>query len=151
MSNIKKTLGVYPGSFNPFHIGHLDVLLQAKDVFDEVIVAVGLNPLKSQENRAELPPLKDKYNVKVDYFTGLLADYLNRVSYENDCEVFLIRGLRNGEDLQYEQNQIAFIKPMYPSLKTVFFICNREVEHVSSSAVRALKSFAGDEYKKYVV
>lgn len=146
-----KKIGIYAGSFNPFHIGHLDVLLQAKRVFDEVIVAVGINPLKTQENRATLPNLQDRYDVKVQHFTGMLSDYLNRVSYENDCEVFLIRGLRNGEDLQYEQNQMAFIRSDYPTLKTVFFICNRDVEHVSSSAVRALRQFSETEYKKYVL
>jgi len=146
-----KKLGVYAGSFNPFHSGHADVLRQALEVFDEVIIAIGRNPFKDNNDKEPFPtnnPILGK--AKVSFFDGLLSDFLNELDFNGESEVFLIRGLRNGEDLQYEQNQIQFIKEMYPKLKVVFFICDKKFEHISSSALRALKKISEPEYKKYV-
>jgi pantetheine-phosphate adenylyltransferase len=145
-----KKIGVYAGSFNPFHVGHADILHQALEVFDEVIVAIGNNPLK--DNGKEPFPFNNPIlkTAKVAVFDGLLSDYLKLLNDNNEnIEVFLVRGLRNGEDLQYEQNQLQFIKGMYSSLKTVFFICDKNFEHISSSALRALKKVSESEYKKY--
>ena len=151
MSNNRPKIGVYAGSFNPFHVGHADILHQALEVFDEVIIAIGQNPLKNNEEKEPFPKgNKILGNAKVVVFNGLLSDYMNRLDFDSECEVFLIRGLRNGEDLQYEQNQLQFIKEMYPSLRTVFFICDKKFEHISSSALRALKKISESEYKKYV-
>ena len=147
----KKTIGVYAGSFSPFHIGHADIVRQAVELFDRVIVAVGVNSEKSQVDKEPLPNLSN-LGVEQSNYNGLLADYLNFVEFENDdSEVFLIRGLRNGEDLQHEQNQLQYIKDMYPSLKTVFFICDKKVEHISSSSLRALKKVSPNDYIKYVI
>ena len=124
-NNIKKTVGVYAGSFNPFHCGHADILRQSLEVFDEVIVAIGRNPLKDNDKEPfpyGNPVLK---KAKVVEFNNLLSDFLKNLDLTTRGEIFLIRGLRNGEDLQYEQNQLQFIKGMYPSLKTVFFICDK--------------------------
>ncbi len=146
-----KRIGVYAGSFSLWHVGHANILRQAFDVFDEVIIAIGQNPMKSNTEKEPFPIGNTVLgNAKVVYFNGLLSDYLNTLDYEDEnSKVFLIRGLRNGEDLQYEQNQLSFIKEMYPSLKVVFFICDKKFEHISSSAVRALKTIAPKEYAKY--
>lgn len=149
---MKTKIGVYAGSFNPFHKGHLNILLQAQAVFDKVIVAVGNNPEKSQNEREPLPTLSFLKNVSIAHYSGLLADYLSQLDlYDSDVEVFLIRGLRNGEDLQYEQNQIQFIRDMYPSLRVVFFICDKHFEHISSSSLRALKKLSIKDYERYAV
>jgi len=148
---MKTKIGVYAGSFNPFHKGHLNILLQAQPVFDKIIVAIGKNPEKEQTEREPMPTLSFLKGVEVQYYDGLLADYLNLLDLNDDCEVFLIRGLRNGEDLQYEQNQIQFIKDMYPSLKVVFFICDKHFEHISSRALRALKKLSIKDYERYAV
>jgi pantetheine-phosphate adenylyltransferase len=151
---MKKKLGVYAGSFNPFHVGHLDILRQAQGVFDKVIIAIGRNPDKDGVEREEFPTNNPALNgASVVKFGGLLPDYLNQLDVEigEDYEMFLIRGLRNGEDLQYEQNQLQFIKEMYPSLKTVFFICDRKFEHISSKSLRALRVFSDKEYLKYAI
>jgi len=147
---MKRRIGVYAGSFNPFHIGHKDILDQARPLFDQIIIAIGDNPEKSNLNREPFPISIGDSKVAVSYYHGLLSDKLSSLDLNDDnVEVFLIRGLRNGEDLQYEQNQIQFIRDMYPSLRVVFFICNRNVEHVSSSALRALRKISPIDYKKY--
>jgi len=146
-----KRIGVYAGSFNPFHVGHADVLHQALEVFDEVIIAVGRNPEKDREVKEQFPTGSNVLgNAKVVNYSGLLSDFLNSLDFYSEDKVFLIRGLRNGDDLQYEQNQIQFLKEMFPSLRTTFFICNKKFEHVSSSALRSLKTFSEKEYQKYV-
>jgi len=151
MSNIKKTIGIYAGTFSPFHCGHADILHQAQNVFDEVIIAIGRNPSKDGIEKDPFPvghPVLG--NAKTVEFTGLLSDYLNSVEVSNeDAKVFLIRGLRNGEDLQMEQNQLQFIKEMYNGLKTVFFICDKKYEHISSSSLRMLRKVSETEYYKY--
>ena len=150
MSNIKR-IGVYAGSFNPFHVGHADILHQSQEVFDEVIIAIGQNPEKERSSVKfpyRHPILRD---AKVMVYEGLLSDFLNYLSFNHDdCEYFLIRGLRNGADLQYEQNQLRFIKEMFPSLKTVIFIGDSKFDHISSSALRALEKVSEKEYRKYV-
>ena len=151
MNNNKKRMGVYPGTFSPFHTGHANILHQALNVFDEVIIARGVNPSKSHIEMDEFPighPVLR--NAKVESFVGLLSDYLGTLDISGGAGVFLIRGLRNGDDLQYEQNQLQFIREMYPSLLTTFFICDRNFEHISSSALRDLKKVSPKEYQKYV-
>jgi pantetheine-phosphate adenylyltransferase len=148
-----KKIGIYAGSFDPFHVGHANILHQALAVFDHVIIAVGQNP--SKDNKETDFPVNNPVLGKAGVipFSGLLSDFLKyaKTNYigPDGGEVFLIRGLRNGEDLQYEQNQIQFIKGMYPELKVVFFICDKKHEHISSSALRALKKVSESEYKKY--
>lgn len=151
---MKKKIGVYAGSFNPFHVGHLDILRQAQSVFDEVIVAVGKNPEKEGTAREPLPINNPAlHGAKIVEYGGLLVDFLNalEVGYGENYEYYLIRGLRNGDDLQYEQNQLQFLKGMFPSLKTVFFVCDNKFGHISSSALRNLKKFSEKEYLKYVI
>jgi len=147
-----KRIGVYAGSYNPFHVGHADILRQALATFDEVIIALGRNPSKDGNEKEPFPVGHEILgNAKVVTFSGLLADYLNQVEVENDgAEVYLVRGLSNGDDLQMEQNQIQFIKEMSSGVKPVFFLADRRFEHISSTALRALKKFSESEYYKYV-
>jgi len=146
-------IGIYAGSFNPFHLGHYDILIQAEQVFDKVILAVGENPEKSYQQRTELPDSVKNSSVVIKY-NGLLTEMmaeLNKQDKYNSLPLTLIRGLRNGHDLEYEQNQIAFMKGLMPSLKVIFFICDPKYQHVSSSALRALRKFSEEEYNRYIV
>lgn len=153
---MKQRVGVYAGSFNPFHKGHLDIANQALVLFDKVVIAIGRNPAKDDVDRELFPynsvAIKDRFVVVP--FHGLLANFLNELDLQmgyQDSEIFLIRGLRDGEDLHYEQNQLQFIREMYPSLRTVFFVCDRKYEHISSSALRQLKKISPADYYKYVL
>lgn len=143
----KPKIGVYPGSFNPFHNGHYNILQKAERVFDKVIVARGVNPEKNEfAQDDEISPVL--YYRQKENFTGLLTDYLS--SKEKEAEITLIRGLRNGDDLAYEMNQISFMKDMKPNLKVVFFHCDREFEHISSSAIRNLEKIGKGYGEKYL-
>ena len=150
---MRKKIGVYAGSFKPFTVGHADILRQALQTFDEVIVAIGKNPEKADTGEFPFPvnnPILGRAHIS--HYNGLLSDFLNQLDNEcdGDDDIYLVRGLRNGADLQYEQNQIQFLKEMYAGLRVVFFICDKKFEHVSSTAVRALKKVSEKECLKYV-
>jgi pantetheine-phosphate adenylyltransferase len=147
LQQYKPNIGVYPGSFNPFHNGHYNILQKAEQVFDKVIIARGVNPEKDTfaEDKNISPAL---YYRQTESFEGLLTDYLS--SKEKEAHITLIRGLRNGDDLAYEMNQISFMKDLKSDLKVVFFHCDREFEHISSSAIRNLEKIGKDLSKKYL-
>ena len=149
----KPTAGLYAGSFDPFHVGHLDIVRQACDVFDEVIVAKGINPAKLNKetfNRHPLPIKRlEALGIRCTTYDTLLVDAIKK--WEQVYDVTLVRGLRNGSDLEYEQNIVAFLKGMYPEIKIVAFYCDPINRHVSSSALRDIEKFSQEEYDKYVV
>jgi pantetheine-phosphate adenylyltransferase len=141
-------IGVYAGSFNPFHLGHWDIYNQAAKQFDLVVVAVGRNPEKDGNKiHNEIPYADIPY---VDYYEGFLSEELKKWQKIHD-DVTLVRGLRNVHDLGEEQNLIAFVRSMYPELKVVYFLSRPEHQHISSRALRDIKKFSDAEYRKWLV
>lgn len=131
----RPNIAVYAGSFNPFHLGHLNIVHKASAIFDKVIIARGINPEKDAEtvqwNEAAL------LDYETAEFRGLLTQFIDvHAQYGN---VTLVKGLRNGDDLDYEVNQLRFMETMYPQLKVVFIQCDKEFEHISSTALRNLE------------
>ncbi len=129
----------YAGSFDPFTNGHLEVVLQASQVFSQVVVAIGENPLKKRHFAATtmIPAIEQTlflhhlHNVEVIAYQGLTITQAQ--AYQAD---FLIRGLRNGVDYDFEEN-LALINQTISGLKTIYFRASTTA-HVSSSAVMDL-------------
>lgn len=147
LKQYKPRTGVYAGSFNPFHNGHLNILEKAERIFDKVIVARGINPEKDTQINTSRPTGVLKYR-QVENFAGLLTDYIT--TKEEHIHITLVRGLRNGDDLAYEVNQLRFMEDMKPDLKVVFIRCDMQFEHISSSAIRNLEKIAKGLGSKYV-
>lgn len=137
---------VYPGSFDPLTLGHLDIIKRAADIFDELTVSVLDNkaktPLFSVEERVNIlkEATKDIPNVKVESFSGLLIDYARENGYHVS-----IRGLRAITDFEYEL-QIAQTNTMLSKgeLDTMFLTTSVEYSYLSSSGVKEIAAFGGD-------
>ena len=133
--------GIFCGSFNPFHKGHLDILQQAEKVFDKVIVAQGQNEDKQTADFSldSVPALK--YHEKVKY-EGSLFSFLDWQKKEKK-NLTLIRGLRNYHDLHDESGLFNFAKD-YTDVPFAYFISKSENVHISSGAIRKLTTLGKD-------
>ena len=138
----KPLIGVFCGSFNPFHKGHYNVLQKAEKIFDKVIIAFGKNPDKKERT---WPIPKVIQNHQMEEYTGLLTDFIT--SMQQDLVV--VRGLRNSTDFQYEQNQYRYIQELMPDIKIINIFCDKEFEHISSSGIRTLEKY--DKHYSYLL
>jgi pantetheine-phosphate adenylyltransferase len=147
-----ETLGIYAGSFNPFHMGHWDVAQQAAQIFDRVLVARGINPEKANVERYQFPEHvfdgHPKFFPTVKEFDGLVTDLVGGWE-RSGYDVTLVRGLRTVVDLTEEQNYIAFLRSLKPNIKVTYFLCHPEYQHISSKALRGLENLAPVEFGKY--
>ena len=127
-------IGVFTGSFNPFHIGHQNILEKAEKVFDKVIIARGINADKKNGDFNMLPKHLEYYQQEM--YHGLVTDFLKELKYP----ITLVRGLRNVKDFDYELNMSQYIKDINKGIDipTTLFVCDREFAHISSSAIKTL-------------
>ena len=136
---------VFPGSFDPITKGHEELVKRAAPLFDKVIIAIGVNSKKkylfSLEQRLEWieTVFKDFDNVEVDHFQNLTANYCKTVNAN-----YLLRGLRNASDFDYEKTISQINNIVGDGLETVFLISNPKYSHISSSVVRELIKGKGD-------
>lgn len=146
---MKKT-ALFPGSFDPFTKGHEDIVLRGLQIFDEIIIAIGYNSKKKRY--FEIDDMIEKIrscfmdfeNIKVDKYEELTAVYAHKHNAH-----YLLRGLRNTTDFEYE-NSIAMInKDLYNGLETVFLITSPAYAFISSSIVREVHMYGGD-VSKYI-
>jgi len=135
-------IGLFAGSFNPFHKGHYNVLQKAEQIFDKVIIAFGKNPDKHA--RTWEVPKTIGYR-QLEEYDGLVTDFVESLGYE----VTVIRGLRNSTDFQYEQNQYRYIQELKPDIRIINIFCDKEFEHISSSGIRTLEKFG--RHKQYML
>ena len=135
---------VFPGSFDPITIGHLDIINRGLKVFDEIIIGIGENADKkymfSSDKRTQFvrTVFKKKENVQVKTYSGLTVDFCKK----NNSN-FLIRGLRNPSDFEFEKS-IALTNRKISDIETVFFLTSVENSFISSSVVRELIRNKGD-------
>lgn len=143
-----KRIAIFPGSFDPITKGHESVVLRALPLFDEIIVAIGENTSKKEyfslEQRLEWirKTFENNPKVKVDSFSSLLVDYCREKGAK-----YVVRGLRNSIDFQYERNIALINQELYSDLETIFMLTKPEDTAISSSFVREILSFGGDVTK----
>lgn len=134
------SIGVYCGTFNPFHIGHQNILDKAEQLFDKVIVARGKNLKKENNTQYNMPALKNQI---ISY--DIIFDLIDLVKKNNtNCDIHIIRGLRNQYDIQTEDNLRKWILTYNKDIKFVYLFCDNEYEHISSSSLRELNSIGKD-------
>lgn len=139
------TRAIYPGSFDPVTLGHLDIIKRASKIFDELIVGVLNNnsksPLFSVEKRVKMlnDVVKDLPNVNVMSFEGLLVDFARKV----DAQI-IVRGLRAVTDFEYELQMSQTNTVLNENVDTIFFTTSLEYAYLSSSTVREAAYFGAD-------
>ncbi len=136
---------VYPGTFDPVTNGHIDIVRRATDLFDEVIVTVARNPVKTAmftvAERIEMlnESLKDFDNVLVDSFDGLIVDHAKEVG-----AVGIIRGLRAISDFEYEFQMALMNRKLNSKFKTIFLMPHEKYTYLNSTIIRNLAQFDAD-------
>lgn len=136
---------IYPGSFDPFTNGHLDMIRKAADIFDHVYIVIGVNSAKKRSFSAEGVAAAISKTLEENGFTncevcicsGLVAEYARIRGAD-----YMIRGLRNNMDYNYEENIAAVNKLINPDLEYIYFRANNIA--VSSSMVKELLSYGKD-------
>lgn len=154
---MRQKLGIFAGSFAPFTIAHRNILEKAERILGNgnVLVAIGCNPAKTSivDNTERADALAAKIGCPVTSYSTFLHELILQKEAEG-FDVVLVRGLRNGEDLAYEENQLKFIHEFLPKdyyLNTIFLMSDEEFKHISSSAVRQLETFRPGSGKEYIV
>ena len=136
---------IYPGSFDPVTLGHMDVIKRSYDIVDELIVGVLNNNAKtslfSVEERVKMlkEVTKDMKNVKIVPFEGLLVDFAKSMKAR-----VIIRGLRAITDFEYELQMSQTNHALLPDIETIFLTTSIEYSYISSTTVKELAAFGGD-------
>jgi pantetheine-phosphate adenylyltransferase len=140
-----KKIAVFPGSFDPFTIGHEAIIRRAISLFDEIIIAVGANALKknfySLETRKEMisKVFENDPSVTVDHYEGLTVDYCRKKGAG-----YLLRGLRTSADFEFERAIGQVNKAMAPDIESVFLLTGPEHSFINSTIVRDIIMNGGD-------
>ena len=142
--NARRRIGVFPGQFDPITNGHLDVIRRGRVLFDELIVAVGVNPDKHEmfalEERLEIARglVRDLPGVRVEKYLGLTVDFVRKVK-----ATAILRGIRDVSDLRYEF-QLALANRAVGGVETVFIMTGDQYALTSSSLIRQVVFLGGD-------
>jgi len=152
MNNSIPRFAVYPGSFDPITLGHLNVVARARQLFDELIVGIGVNAEKrtmfSGEERVDLvrKTTADMDNVTVRTFSGLA------VNFARECGAhIMIRGVRPITDIPAEMTMMMANRRLAPDVETLFMVADGELAHVSSSLIKQITPLAGrEELRKFL-
>jgi pantetheine-phosphate adenylyltransferase len=140
-----KKIALFPGSFDPFTNGHYDVVMRGAKLFDEVVVAIGNNSSKQRyipvEKMYEVMKhlFADQPNIKVQTFKGLTAEFAREIGAQ-----FLLRGLRNTTDFEYENTIAQANRHVNHDLESVFLITAPHLAAISSSIIREIHRFGGN-------
>ena len=147
--DLKKRVGLFPGTFDPPTVGHEEIIRQAVKLFDQLFIGVATNPEKEPllSLEARLSLLRELAgglsHVEVVSFGGLTSRFAREKGIG-----FLVRGLRNERDLAYERELAAANEELFPGLVTVFLLARRKNAFVSSRLVREIVAVGGPEAAK---
>lgn len=143
---MKKRIALFPGSFDPFTKGHEDIVLRGLELFDEIVIAIGYNSQKSVryfEIELMIDRIRktfEKYpNIRVESFAQLTAEFAKK-----NGASFLLRGLRNTTDFEYENSIAQINRELYNELESVFLITSPQFAWISSSIIREVHRYKGD-------
>ena len=140
---------IFPGSFDPITLGHVDIINRGVTLFDEIIIAIGENSSKdymfSIDERVAFieSAFKDNPKISVMNYSGLTIDFCKEIGVN-----FIVRGLRNPADFEFEK-AIAHTNRHLSTLETIFLLTSSQTSFISSSIVREIIRYEGD-YKKLV-
>ncbi len=138
-------IAVFPGSFDPFTNGHKNIVDRCIPLFDKIVVAIGVNTTKSHlfsvEQRVEAirKTFANSENVRVETFRGLTAEYCRSIGAR-----WIVRGLRNSIDFEYEQSIASMNKALNPEIETIFLFTDPALQPISSTIVREIHRSGGD-------
>jgi pantetheine-phosphate adenylyltransferase len=138
------SIAVYPGSFDPLTMGHVDIIHRGSRLFDRIIVAVLINadkaPLFTVTERVEIvrEVFRDRANVEVDTFDGLLVEYARRKQAN-----LIVRGLRAVSDFEYEMQMALMNRSLNQEVETIFMMPAERYTYVSSRLVKEVVSLGG--------
>lgn len=141
-------IAIFPGSFSPFTVGHQSIVDRAINLFDKIIIAIGINSEKNQyfsiEERLEW--IKAVYNnnpkVEVKFYEGLTVDFCKKENAK-----YILRGLRDSHDFKFEKGIAQMNKELNNEVETIFIITPPEISHISSSIIRDIIKNGGDVSK----
>lgn len=145
-------IGIYPGTFYPFHKGHMEILEKAEKMFDKVIIAVGSNPDKADSTARTVYAnnLRGRMYREVVRFFGTLPGYIENHIADELVSYTIVKGVRNSGDYDYEKMQLRYMEDMGLTVPIVMIQSSRDMEHVSSSGIRSLEGISpqlADNYK----
>jgi pantetheine-phosphate adenylyltransferase len=141
---------LYTGSFDPLTNGHVDVLKNAAAIFDRIVVAIGVHPGKmpmfSPQGRADLIRASCKSLLEAEHCTLEVVTFsgLAVTAAREHRAAFLLRGLRDGTDLDYEAQMAGMNGTMAPEIRTIFLMSSPSVRHITATLVRQIASLGGD-------
>jgi pantetheine-phosphate adenylyltransferase len=146
-----KRIAIYPGSFDPVTLGHVDIVRRGAQLFDELTVAVGINPEKSplftHDERVAL--LKEAFkglsNVRVDCFRGLTVDYARSIG-----ATAMLRGLRTVSDMESEFTMALANHAIAHDVETVFLMASERYSHISSTLIRQIAQMSQEAGRKHL-
>lgn len=138
-------IALFPGSFDPITLGHVDIIERALPLFDKIIIAVGTNSAKKYMFTLEQrltwikEAFKDEPKIQVVTYTGLTVDFAQSTGAD-----FLLRGLRNPADFEFEKAIAQANRQLVPNLETVFLLTSARYAYISSSIVREVYLHGGN-------
>jgi len=140
-----KKIAVFPGSFDPFTIGHESIVRRALPLFDEIIIAIGYNSTKSgffslkKREQWIKQVFKNENKISIAKYEGLTVDFCKKINAN-----YILRGLRTSADFEFERGIAQMNKKLFSEIETIFYLTKPENTAISSSIVRDIFRHGGD-------